>query len=52
MNWQEAYEQIMRERDIAMQAKAIKDEAEADLRERLQNEITHKVIKELQNGRA
>ena len=51
MTLQEAYEQVMKERDLAMLAKAIRDEAEADLRERIRQEVTVKVMKELEIGR-
>ena len=51
MKWNEAYEQVMRERDIAMHAKAIRDEAMRDLREKLDIERTKTILREMQDGR-
>ncbi len=47
MSWNEAFEQVMRDRDLAMHAKAIRDEAMRDLRDKLAEETTKKAIKEL-----
>ena len=51
MKWSEAYEQVMLERDLAMQAKAIRDEAMRDLRDKLAEETTKNILKEMASGR-
>jgi len=51
MKLKDAYEQVMRERDVALEIKAIRDEQIRLARERIFEEATQKVIKELKSER-